>query len=134
MKSLKEKLAKITGPESTAWREKAEFRFKNRKWLEYSSEIAVRILSAIEDREDLSQTKLAELINVTPQYISKILKGQENLTLETIAKLSEALNVELICFPHYKYMLPIKELLQQKNSKAANKPAETERPAKRKSR
>lgn len=133
MKDLKEKLAKITGPEPSAWREEAEFRFKNRKWLKYSGNIALRILAAIEDREDLSQTKLAELINVTPQYISKILKGHENLTLETIAKLSEALNVELISFPDYKYMLPIATLIKEK-SKSVNKAALPERAAKRKSR
>lgn len=131
---LKEKLAKITGPESTTWREKVQFRIKNKKWLRYSSNIARRIHAALEDREDLSQTKLAELLNVTPQYISKVLKGQENLTLETIAKLSEALNVELISFPTYKYDLPIKVLLEQKKAKAANKPAATQRTAKRKSR
>lgn len=109
MKSLKEKLGKITGDKPSGWHEKADYRIKNRKWLAYSSNIAFRILAAIDDNKDLSQTKLAELLNVTPQYISKILKGHENLTLETIAKLSEALNVELISFPEYKYSRPIHE-------------------------
>jgi plasmid maintenance system antidote protein VapI len=51
----------------------------------------------------MNQRKLAELMGVTPQHISKIVKGQENLTLETIGKLSEALQIELVDFPKIKY-------------------------------
>lgn len=87
----------------SAWKEKAEFRLKNRKWLNYSSNIARRIAAVLEESEDLNQKKLAENLDVKPQYISKLLKGEENLTLETIAKLSSALGVELISFPDYKY-------------------------------
>lgn len=89
--------------EKSSWSEKAEMRIRNKKWLRYSSNIARRILSAIEDMPDMSQSILAEKIGVTPQYISKLIKGQENLSLETIAKLSDALSVELISFPEYKY-------------------------------
>jgi transcriptional regulator with XRE-family HTH domain len=35
--------------------------------------------------------------------VTKIVKGKENLTLETIYKLSKALDVELISFPEYAY-------------------------------
>ena len=35
-------------------------------------------------------------MQVPPQYVSKLLKGQENLTLKTIAKLEKALNISLI--------------------------------------
>ncbi len=84
----------------------AEFRMLNRKWLRYSSNIARRILAILKDNKELNQTLLAEKIGVKPQYISKVLKGQENLSLETIAKLSAALNTELITFPDYKYSAP----------------------------
>ena len=87
---------------STNWRERIQFRKKN-KWLSYSSQIARRVLAAIEGRPDLNQAKLASEIDVSAQYISKIVKGQENLTLETIYKLAEALETELIVFPPYKY-------------------------------
>ena len=113
MKDLKKKIDKITSKRPSRWREKAEFRIKNRKWLEYSSQIARRVLAIIEDNEELNQIKLAELLNVKPQYVSKILKGSENLTLETIAKLSEALNVELITFPSYRYNLETLGSLKQ---------------------
>ncbi len=35
-------------------------------------------------------------MNVSPQQISKIVKGQENLTLETISNLEIALGIQII--------------------------------------
>lgn len=100
MAPLKRKLKAITSDTPSAWREKANFRSGN-PWLrEYSSKIARSILSALAEK-GISQVKLAEALNISPQQISKIVKGHENLTLETIYKLSKALNVELISFPGY---------------------------------
>jgi transcriptional regulator with XRE-family HTH domain len=101
--------------------EKMRYRKENRKWLRYSGSIAHRILAALEDSETVNQKILAEKIGVSPQYISKVVSGNENLTLETIAKISEALGVELITFPSFKddflvvpdhENLPAKEKLQ----------------------
>jgi transcriptional regulator with XRE-family HTH domain len=103
MNNLKEKIGAVISSKKSNWREKAQFR-KNNPWLkEYSSKIARRVLAVIEDKEELNQVKLASIVNVTPQQISKIVKGQENLTLETIYKLSKALNYELITFSEYKH-------------------------------
>lgn len=89
--------------ESGFWSAEAAERIKNRKWRGYSSQIARRMLAAIEETVGMNQRKLAELASVSPQQISKIAKGGENLTLETIAKLSDILGKELITFPEYKY-------------------------------
>lgn len=102
-----DKIKAITSPPPSNWKEKVAFRIKNR-WLEYSSQIARRILAAIEDNEDLNQAKLAKALDVKPQQISKIVQGQENLTLESIYKISKALGVELIRFPDYKYTEQLK--------------------------
>src|SRR5687768_16799952 len=83
-----------------SWSEDADSRIKNRKWLKYSSNIARRVLAAI-DKKDSSQVALATLLGVKPQQINKIVKGKENLTLKTIADISEALGTELITFPDY---------------------------------
>lgn len=80
----------------------AKFRIENRKWLGYSGQIAWRVLFAIDEIEGMNQKLLAEKVGVSPQYISKVVQGNENLSLETIAKLSEALGVELISFPPLK--------------------------------
>lgn len=85
------------------WRNRARFRVDNKKWLRYSGKIALRILAAMEDKPELNQKRLAELAGVSPQQVSKILKGQQNLTLQTIAKFGEILGTELIAFPSFKY-------------------------------
>ena len=101
--TFKNKIEKVTSKSQSNWIDKVRNR-KNRPWLrEYSSEIARRILVIIKNDKDLSQTKLADSLNIKPQQISKIVKGQENLTLETIYKLSQALNYNLISFPPYEY-------------------------------
>ena len=79
----------------------AKFRIENKKWLSYSSNIALRVLAAIEENDHITNASLAQMIGVSPEYMNQVLKGQENLSLETIAKLSEALNVELITFPKF---------------------------------
>lgn len=104
----------------------ASIRIKNKKWLKYSSNIARRILSAIEDIEGMNQVSLAEKLNVSPQYVSKIVSGRENLSLETIAKFSDALEVELISFPPYKdsneseFKRPIQRVVMIRSEEAIN--------------
>jgi transcriptional regulator with XRE-family HTH domain len=95
----------------------AKFRIQNKKWLSYSSNIALRVLAALEESEQMTQKNLAEMVGVSPQYINKVLKGQENLSLQTIAKLSEALNIELITFPKFLFDQPINKVLKTISSK-----------------
>lgn len=107
MKTMNEKLEGLIKNKPSGWLKKAKFRKENRKWLGYSSNIALRAFTAIEDIEGMNQKTLAEKLGVKPQYISKLLKGEQNLSLQTIGKLSEALGVELISFPEYKYSQPL---------------------------
>lgn len=91
-----EKLKQISEPAHSNWREKAQWRKDNRDWLRKSGRIAVAVLEAIDANPDMSQAKLAEKMGVTKQYISKIVKGQENLSLQTICKLESALGITLV--------------------------------------
>ena len=102
----------------------AKFRIENKKWLSYSSNIALRILAALEESEQMTQKTLAEMVGVSPQYINKVLKGQENLSLQTIAKLSEALNMELITFPKFLFDQPINQVFKTISSKSRLKKME----------
>lgn len=83
---------------SVDWRHRADYQRKNRAWLKKSVEIALRILDALDNRR-MTQVELANRLNVSRQHISKIVKGQENLTLETIARIEEVLGVVLIAIP-----------------------------------
>ena len=102
----------------------AKFRIENKKWLSYSSNIALRVLAALEESEEMIQKSLAEKVGVSPQYINKVLKGQENLSLQTIAKLSEALNMELITFPKFLFDQPINKVFKTISSKSRLKKME----------
>ena len=77
------------------WREEAEWRKANREWLRYSQYIAIRMLSRM-DEQHMTQTILAEKMGCSQQYISKVLKGKENLSLETISKIESALEIDLV--------------------------------------
>jgi ribosome-binding protein aMBF1 (putative translation factor) len=79
----------------TDWRERAEWRRENRRWLRYSGFIALTVMRRLEELK-LNQKELAEKMNCSPQYVSKLLKGSENLTLDTISKLEESLDLDLI--------------------------------------
>ena len=89
-----EKLNKISTGKSN-WIDKAKERQENKAWLNHSQKIAVKVLRTLREMK-MKQKELAEKIGVSPQQISKIIKGKENLTLETISKLENALNVNLI--------------------------------------
>lgn len=77
------------------WRESAEWRKANKQWLRKSQKIALAILNCM-DIIDMNQKQLADKMDVSSQYVSKILKGSENLSLETISKIESVLNTELI--------------------------------------
>ena len=95
MNNLNEKLSTLAATQPSDWKAKAKYRRENREWLKKSAAIAVRVLDALK-AQNLSQKELAERMNVSPQQISKIVKGQENLTLETISNLELALDIQII--------------------------------------
>ncbi|HLO44261.1 MAG TPA: helix-turn-helix transcriptional regulator [Leadbetterella sp.] len=72
-----------------------KWRQANRAWLRKSQSIAIKILSTLKT-QGISQKELAEKMGVSPQMVNKILKGSENLTLETISKIEIALGIHLI--------------------------------------
>lgn len=105
-----EKLENISLPSQTDWREKAQWRKDNRDWLRQSGRIAVAILEAIDATPGMSQKVLAEKLNVSQQYISKVVKGSENLSLQTICKLESALGIALIEVPGSKSSVNIEPI------------------------
>lgn len=88
-------LLKNQGKTPSQWREEAEWRRNNAAWLRYSQHIAVILLSYMK-KENLTQQGMADRLHCTQQYVSRILKGKENMTLEVIANVEQALNVQLI--------------------------------------
>jgi transcriptional regulator with XRE-family HTH domain len=66
-----------------------------REWLDKSFKIAVCILSRLKEL-NWTQAHLAQELGVSPQQVSKLVKGTENLTLETMAGLERVLGITLI--------------------------------------
>ena len=98
MKTAEEQIAFLethSSPTPSKWREKAEWRRANKAWLPYSRKIAIKTAMAMHDQQ-MSQRQLADSMGCSPQYVSRLLKGEENLSLETICKLESALNVPIL--------------------------------------
>ena len=95
MRKIVERLEKNASPTPSKWREVFEYMDANETWLRYSQHIAMLMLDRMEELE-MNQKQLAEKMNCSRQYISKVLKGRENLSLETLAKIENALGISII--------------------------------------
>uniref|UniRef100_UPI000DB8FABC helix-turn-helix transcriptional regulator n=1 Tax=Algoriphagus litoralis TaxID=2202829 RepID=UPI000DB8FABC len=96
MSELEKKIEDLVS-ESTqsSWKAKVEWRKANKDWLRKSADIALRILDALEVL-DWNKARLAEEMGVSPQQVSKYVKGEENFKLETLCKLEKVLGIELV--------------------------------------
>ncbi|PWN06848.1 helix-turn-helix transcriptional regulator [Rhodohalobacter mucosus] len=101
MTDIKKKIAEVAEKDKSKWLEKAKYRRENRDWLVKSKRIALRVLGVLKER-GMQQKELAEKLGVSKQQVSKIVKGKENLTLETISKLEKALEISLLIIPSHK--------------------------------
>ncbi len=98
------KINEISSGKVSTWKEEAIERNKNNDWTKRSLRIAVRVLREIRTQKiqnGMTQKKLAMEMNVSPQYINKVLKGNENFTLETISKIESVLGITLIEIPSF---------------------------------
>lgn len=98
MKTKEEIISRLKEHESATpsrWRENAEWRMANKSWLRYSQRIAMMMLDRMEEL-GLTQKCLAAKMGCTQQYISRVLKGTENLSIETISKIESALELEIL--------------------------------------
>jgi ribosome-binding protein aMBF1 (putative translation factor) len=96
MNSTIEKLGSHSSSKPSRWREEAEYRLENKIWLRYSQMIAMKMLDKMEHL-GMTQKVLAERMGCSQQYVSKILRGRENLSLETLSKIEDALELQLVC-------------------------------------
>ena len=82
-------------PTHSHWREDAQWRRDNAHWLKYAQQITLRVLQAM-DEESVTQQELARRMGCSQQYISNLLKGSTNMTLETLARLENALHIDIL--------------------------------------
>lgn len=95
MKKAIEFLEANQSPTPSHWREDAQWRRDNDSWLRYARYITLQVMQAMEEQA-VTQVELAKRMGCTQQYVSNLLKGRSNMTLETISRLEYALDIDLV--------------------------------------
>ncbi|MHA8070234.1 helix-turn-helix transcriptional regulator [Aquirufa ecclesiirivi] len=85
-----------------SWMDDENLNKDNEDWLDFSFKIAVKVLSELR-LKGISQNSFADLMGCSSQYISKLLKGKENLTIQTIFKIQKVLGLQLISTFDFEY-------------------------------
>jgi transcriptional regulator with XRE-family HTH domain len=93
--TMKEKLKDISSGEKSDWVARAKEKLANAGARRNARKLALRVLALLEEKA-MSQTELAKKMGVSRQQVGKIVKGKENFTFATVAKLEEALGVTLL--------------------------------------
>ncbi len=73
--------------------------FKVGRLVELQNDITEQILDNINNTQGLNQKILAEKMNKTESYISRIIGGNVNMTLSTIVDFEEALGQNILTTP-----------------------------------
>lgn len=97
---IRKKLKSRISNKKSNWIEQAEYYENNKDWLDKSALIALKILRHLRVN-NITQKDLAKRLDVSPQYVNKIVKGKENLSLETICKIERVISIILIEIPEY---------------------------------
>lgn len=83
-----------TDKKDRAWKIKLERLRKSKLWAADMSIIAIRILDHLEDTRK-TQRWLADQLGVTPQQVTKIVKGRQNMSWGKIKELENVLGISL---------------------------------------
>ncbi|WKN45813.1 helix-turn-helix domain-containing protein [Tunicatimonas pelagia] len=77
------------------WHEDVKRRAEEKPWKKRSQAVALAVLRTLRAKK-MSQKELAEQLGVSAQLVNKWVKGKENFTFETVSKLEEALDIQLM--------------------------------------
>ncbi len=91
----KDKFIQLVSGEDNRTLADVKKRIKNRAMLRESHQTALKVLMKLDDF-GWSQKDLAKAMEVTPQQITKIVSGEENLTIETQIKLQHILDIPVL--------------------------------------
>ena len=75
--------------------EEANWRKENAGWLRWSRQLATTLIGYMQDN-GLKRADLADRLGVSPQYVSRLLSGTENLSFKSIANIEEKLGISCI--------------------------------------
>lgn len=106
--SNKEDFLQLVSAEDNKTIVEVKARIKNRAMLRESQQIAIKVLMKL-DELGWSQKYLAREMEVSPQQITKIVSGKENLTIETQIKLQNILKIPVLASYYESKMNSIEE-------------------------
>ena len=75
--------------------ENAQWRKENAGWLRWSRQVALAIIDYMQEN-GMKRADLAKKLGVSPQYVSRLLSGTENLSFKSIANIEEKLGVNCL--------------------------------------
>ncbi len=93
--TYKDRFLALVSEQDNASLDAIKWRAENREWLKKSQATALKILQTLKAKK-MTQKDLAELMGISPQQVNKWAKGKENFTFETISKIEQALDVQLM--------------------------------------
>lgn len=136
----KERFLQLVDHHDTSTIEFVKYLIENRPWLRASQSIAIKTIFRIKEL-GWSQKHLAEQLKVSPQYVSKLLSGQENMTLETLVKLQTLLDIPVLATYNEEKVNELQAKIKRLEKKVSAlkaklspepKPANTQKPRKKK--
>ena len=114
----KEKFLALVSEEDARTMVQNTWRIKNRSMLRESQKIALKVLTKL-DELGWSQRDLAEKMEVSPQQISKIVSGKENLTIDTQIKLQNILDIPILASYYEHKINNVKEKIMTVENRVA---------------
>ena len=69
-----------------------QWRKENEGWLRWSRQLAISLVGYMQEHK-MKRADLATALNVSPQYVSRLLSGKENLSFKSIANIEEKLGI-----------------------------------------
>jgi len=88
-----EKLNILSNGNTSDWITNAEYRIKNKYWLDISASIATKIIIEL-DKQNKTKDDFAKELNVSKNKINKILSGTYDFDLMTLSKICKILNIK----------------------------------------
>ena len=88
------KLEALSSPAPSNWREHAEWRQSNRKWLWVSGKIAVTLLMKFE--EGMTREEFCEKTGIPMETLSLMVKGSYDFTLSEMHAIEKTIGIDIL--------------------------------------
>jgi len=95
IKYNREKFEKILSRTPSKWAEKHKAKKESNSLGQDSAMVAINVLTLLEEKK-WSQEQLAQIMNISPKEVSKIVKGKVNFSIELIAAIEKAFGKKIM--------------------------------------